>query len=91
MSDFTQIYTCRKCGELLDIPTKYLICVQFTPSKFSYCSHFVDDPIHSNCVIMSVGSNSHLKMVQISKTSQMTDKKPSDFLYTWILGESRAK
>jgi hypothetical protein len=55
MSDFTRIDSCRKCSKLLGVLTTCLICDQPTQFKCSNCHHFVDDPIHTNCVIMDDG------------------------------------
>jgi len=51
MVDFARIDSCKGCGETLEVLTTCVMCD--LPSQFqcSNCSHFVDDPIHTNCVI----------------------------------------
>ena len=52
MYDYTRIDSCRNCGEGLDVLSNCLVCDK--PAKFqcSHCFHYVDDPIHTECIIL---------------------------------------
>ena len=52
MSEFARVDSCRNCGVTLDVITTCMICDQPSRFKCSNCYHFVDDPIHTNCVIL---------------------------------------
>ena len=91
MSEFNRVDSCRNCCDTLDVLTTCMMCEQPAQFKCSNCYHFVDDPIHTNCVILEDNVQFTPKNRLISKIYQIMDKKYSDFLYTWILGESRAK
>ncbi len=52
MSKFFRVDSCRKCGEALDVLTTCMICDQPSQLKCSNCYHFVDDPIHTDCIIL---------------------------------------
>jgi predicted amidophosphoribosyltransferase len=47
----TRIDSCGNCGEELEILNTCMVCEQ--PSKFQClgCLHYVDDPIHTECMI----------------------------------------
>ena len=51
MSEFNKTDSCRNCGEALDVLSTCMICDQPFQFKCSNCFHFVDDPIHTDCVI----------------------------------------
>ena len=52
MSKSSRVDSCRNCGEALDVLTTCMICDQPSALKCSNCFHFVDDPIHTNCIIL---------------------------------------
>ncbi len=52
MAEFNRIDSCRNCGEVLNVFATCMICDQPSQFKCSNCYHFVDDPIHTNCVII---------------------------------------
>ena len=52
MSEFARVDSCRNCGVTLEVLTTCMMCDQPSQFKCSNCYHFVDDPIHTNCVIL---------------------------------------
>ena len=43
--------SCRNCGEELDILNTCIVCEQPTKFQCTSCLHFIDDPVHTECMI----------------------------------------
>jgi len=52
MSEFNQIDSCGHCGESMSIMSTCMVCDKPAQFQCSNCCHFVDDPIHTQCVII---------------------------------------
>jgi len=51
MVEFGRVDCCRNCGSQLEVITVCEICEQPHAFRCSNCYHFVDDPIHTECMI----------------------------------------
>ena len=47
----SRIDSCRNCGEQLEVLHTCMVCEQPSQFQCSNCFHYVDDPIHTECMI----------------------------------------